>query len=307
MAGVLDEKGNDIKTDAAGNVYTTGHYSGTIDFNPGAGNFNLTSAGANTVDIYISKLDTDGNFVWATGFGEVATDRGFGIALDAMGNVFTAGLFLGQIDFDTGPGTAILITSPADIFLLKFSSGGSVLPLSLLSFSATVNNGRYLLQWKTLQEINTKHFEIEWSKDVQHFEKIALQPAAGNSHIQSNYHYQHNNPADGNNYYRLKMVDIDGQFTYSPVVKINVNITASGINIYPNPIIDLLQLNIRALKNETILFRLHQLDGKVIATKSFSLIKGINNLNWNVTAIAAGNYFISSGNKNFETVKICKQ
>jgi len=304
MGSLAVDLGNDIATDAAGNIYTTGIFQNIADFDPGAAIFNLTSKGGS--DIFISKLTTDGNFVWAVSFGSGSADRGEAIAADAAGSVYCAGNFLGQIDFDPGPGTAILDASPNKIFVLKFAPG-LVLPITLLNFSATAASNGNFLQWQTTQEINTKHFEIDWSKDGQRFEKIALQPAAGNSSIQSNYHYQHNNPAEGNNYYRLKMVDIDGQFTYSPVVKINVSNASSGITAYPNPVTDFLQINIRALKTETILFRLHQADGKIIATKSFNLIKGTNKLNWDVSAIASGNYFVSCSNKDFGTLKIYKQ
>jgi len=305
MTGQLGEAGKDIAVDAAGNVYTTGFFEDIVDFDPGPGIFNVTTKGSR--DIFISKLDTDGNFGWAVGFGEVTSeDEGQGISVDAAGSVYTTGSFQGQIDFDPGPGVSILLNSNAAIFLHKFGPGG-VLPLTLLSFSATAAANGNLLKWQSTSEINTKHFEVEWSTDGQQYNKINTIRAAGNSTQTLHYSYIHAQPIKGINYYRLKMVDIDGQFTYSPVVKINVNITSSGITIYPNPVPDFLQLNIRALKNETILFQLHQADGKVFASKSFNLIKGINNLNWNVAAIATGSYFISSGNKNFETVKICKQ
>src|SRR5947207_348992 len=62
MGGTGNEYGYSIALDASGNVYTTGSFNSTVDFDPGAGIFNLTPAGE---DIFISKLDAAGNFVWA--------------------------------------------------------------------------------------------------------------------------------------------------------------------------------------------------------------------------------------------------
>ncbi|MCH8890811.1 MAG: hypothetical protein IH827_07025, partial [Myxococcales bacterium] len=92
-----------MAVDAAGNVYTTGFFLGTADFDPGPGTFNLTSAGS--VDVFVQKLDTAGNPVWAVGMGGTGTDQGLGVAVDGAGNVYTSGFFQGTADFDPGPGT----------------------------------------------------------------------------------------------------------------------------------------------------------------------------------------------------------
>jgi hypothetical protein len=61
MGGTNVDQGIDVALDSAGNVYTTGFFLGTVDFDPGAGTFNLTSAGSG--DLFVSKLDASGNFV----------------------------------------------------------------------------------------------------------------------------------------------------------------------------------------------------------------------------------------------------
>ena len=92
-----------LAVDASDNVYTTGYFPGTVDFDPGAGVFNLTSAGYN--DIFVQKLDADGNFLWAKQMGGTSTDEGYGIAVDASGFVYATGLldwdiFVQKLDFD---------------------------------------------------------------------------------------------------------------------------------------------------------------------------------------------------------------
>ena len=117
--------GNSITVDPFGNIYTDGTFQGTADFNPGAGTFNLTSAGMD--DIFISKLDNSGNFIWAKSFGDVMSDFCWAIATDAFGNVYTTGGFNGTVDFDPGGGTFIL-SAPggyAYIYISKFDSSGN--------------------------------------------------------------------------------------------------------------------------------------------------------------------------------------
>ncbi len=305
LGGPTPDAGKDIATDAAGNVYTTGIFQGIADFDPGPGVFNLTSMGSN--DIFISRLNADGSFGWAVGFGSVTSeDEGQGISVDATGSVYTTGSFQEQIDFDPGPGVAILLNSTESIFLHKFGPGG-VLPLSLINFTGNTTANGTLLKWQTTAEINTKSFEIEWSEDGQRFTKISTQPAAGNSATVIHYIYLHSSVGEGYNYYRLKMLDMDGLFTYSKVVRINTALTTIAITTFPNPVTDLLKLNIQSLKNETLLLYLHSADGKLVLSKSFNIIKGSNQYKWNLTSVPAGKYFISSGRDQFRVMTIIKQ
>ncbi len=117
--------GRGIAVDIAGNVYTTGYFNGTGDFDPGPGTFNLTSAGV--WDIFVSKLDSAGGFVWAKRMGGTEPDWGFGIAMDATGNVYTTGYFEGTVDFDPGPGTFNLTSASSweDVFVLKLDGAGN--------------------------------------------------------------------------------------------------------------------------------------------------------------------------------------
>ncbi|MEQ8908604.1 MAG: SBBP repeat-containing protein [Vicingaceae bacterium] len=118
--------GVSITVDASGNVYTTGRFESTVDFDPGAGIANLISAGSS--DIFVQKLDATGNLLWAKSFGGFAFDVGNSIAVDASGNVYTAGSFQLTVDFDPGPGIANLISAGvSDIFIQKMDASGNFL------------------------------------------------------------------------------------------------------------------------------------------------------------------------------------
>ncbi|GAB2823062.1 beta strand repeat-containing protein [Ferruginibacter profundus] len=182
----------------------------------------------------------------------------------------------------------------------------STLPLKLLGFTGAITSSQgSQLQWVTAGELNVKDFEIEWSEDGLGFNKIATIPAV-NSSQDRHYNYLHQLPVDGNNFYRLKMNDKDGQFTFSPVIKINVPVTTGKIVVLQNPVTDLLKFQVRALKNETIVLYLYSTDGKNMATKSFSVLKGNNQLSWDLHQLAEGMYFMRTGKNIFETIKIIK-
>ncbi|MDQ5971406.1 MAG: hypothetical protein QG566_352 [Patescibacteria group bacterium] len=118
----------DMTVDSSGNVYTTGGYSGTgasADLDPGVGTTTVTGAGG--LDIFISKLDSSGNFVYGKGIAGAQWDFSYGIAVDTNGNAYITGLFLNStLDFDPGAGTANLTSNGAaeDIYILKLDSSG---------------------------------------------------------------------------------------------------------------------------------------------------------------------------------------
>ncbi len=121
----------DLVTDLAGNILVTGSFTGTVDFDPGPGVFNLSSGLVGSDDIFVTKFDGAGNFLWANTFSRTSgpgSNHVNSIAVDGSGNVFTTGLLFGPTDFDPGPGTAVLTPvspSAADIFVSKLSSTGA--------------------------------------------------------------------------------------------------------------------------------------------------------------------------------------
>jgi len=117
---------NSIAVDNAGNVYTTGYFMSTADFDPGTGTYNLSSNG--TRDIFISKLDAAGNFVWAESIGGTGYDIGYGISTDATGNIYITGYFSGTVDFDPGAGVSNMTSAGGrDIFVCKLDPSGNLI------------------------------------------------------------------------------------------------------------------------------------------------------------------------------------
>ncbi len=120
----FQDEGRDIKTDASGNVYVTGSFSGTVDFDPGAGTQLLTSAG--NTDIFLAKYDANGDFVFAFPLGASGQDGGYSLGLDAGSNIYLTGYFNSTVDFDPGASVVSLVSAGSrDIFLAKYSSSGA--------------------------------------------------------------------------------------------------------------------------------------------------------------------------------------
>ncbi|MCY7410568.1 MAG: hypothetical protein LH473_09860, partial [Chitinophagales bacterium] len=126
LGGTNDDRAISIVTDHNGNVYTSGRFQKTVDFDPGAGVSNLTSNGGN--DVFISKLDANGNFIYGKSFGGITDDQSYEIYINNAGDVYCIGYYQNTVDFDPGASvfnlTAVGLT---DIFISKLSSEGNFL------------------------------------------------------------------------------------------------------------------------------------------------------------------------------------
>ncbi len=187
-----------------------------------------------------------------------------------------------------------------------------VLPLKLLSFTARKQDKTNLLNWATAQEINVDRFEIERSTIGRDFSKIGVvssESAVGSTHKYSFTDYSPLTTAHSL-YYRLKMVDKDGQSTYSPIRQININHSTLNIAIFPNPAKDNLQMQIESDKKS--LLQLHVLsgDGKVLSSKSIVANEGSSLQSIHISSLSKGSYFLkviaANGNKEEQVIKFEK-
>ncbi|MDP1727554.1 MAG: T9SS type A sorting domain-containing protein [Bacteroidota bacterium] len=122
MGGIGIDKGFDIAIDDTGNIYTTGFFNATVDFDPGIGVYYLSSAGGS--DIFISKQNNLGEFAWAKKFGNNSHDTGTSVLIDHSGNFYATGSYNGQVDFDPGPGTYYLNSGGTSAYVLKMGTCG---------------------------------------------------------------------------------------------------------------------------------------------------------------------------------------
>jgi hypothetical protein len=117
---------SNVAVDASGNVYTIGSFYFQLDFDPGPGTYILSSV--DEYDIFVSKLDASGNFIWAKSFGGTGSDYGRSVTVDVAGNVILAGTFKNTVDFNPGSGIYnITSNGDFDIFIVKLDFSGNFL------------------------------------------------------------------------------------------------------------------------------------------------------------------------------------
>jgi hypothetical protein len=165
----------------------------------------------------------------------------------------------------------------------------ATLPLNLVSFNVTLTsvNKEANAVWKTANEINAASFNVERSDNAKDFVTIG-NVAAKNATSTNEYSFTDAKPLAGISYYRLKMLDKDGQFKYSNVVAIN-NTTSISFGVYPNPASNNITVT-HSKANAGAVIKIVSADGKTVATSNVSTGSTLTTLQ--VTKLAAGNYLI---------------
>ncbi|KHJ39000.1 hypothetical protein PBAC_08650 [Pedobacter glucosidilyticus] len=171
----------------------------------------------------------------------------------------------------TTPGTIALTAN------YTISQDVSVLPLNLLSFTGKLNefNKQVELKWITTSEVNTKNFEVQESTDGKNFSVVGTVAAKNTSGIH-NYSFTVNTNKSGVLYYKLRQIDLDGQFQFSDVIAVEKN--GSLLTVYPNPAEDNLTVTIPE-GNTAASIAIYALDGKMVYSKSVSANELISNIN----------------------------
>ncbi len=221
MGSTQSDKGNAIAIDSSGNVYTTGTFQGTVDFNPGAAIYNLTAMAMS--DMFISKFDSLGNFIWAKSIGGAFHDEAKSIAIDGIGNVYTTGYYSDTVDFDPGPGTFNLISAGNGIFISKLDSSGNFLWAKSIG---NINPNQWIGSTSIAVDSFNNIYTTGWFLDTVDFD-----PSLGTFNLTT---------GNGENSFILKL-DSTGNFVWakniesiqlgSSVVANSINVDASG-NIY---------------------------------------------------------------------------
>lgn len=142
----------------------------------------------------------------------------------------------------------------------------SILPARLVSFYGSIVQHDAVLNWKTVNEESLRQFEIEWSSNGTNWQQINTQPARGINGGTTDYNTMHM-LMTGVNLYRLKMVDLDGRFTYSNVLRL-VKDSQSGISIYPNPSGETVTLSTQGSEQARI--RIYNASGQVVYVKEMT-------------------------------------
>lgn len=183
---------------------------------------------------------------------------------------------------------------------------GAPTPVKFRSFTAVLlGNSNAQLKWTTEAEINNDHFEIERSEDGVHFSKRGS--VKGNGSTSASHNYNYNDELNTNSlivYYRLKIFDTDGKYSYSTVIALRLNgsMTIENFNVYPNPFVSDIKVAINSTIDANAKFRILSFDGKEIIRRNADVQKGDNVIVLNnFGTLPKGNYIleVSTGNDKF--------
>lgn len=176
------------------------------------------------------------------------------------------------------------------IIVTYFNPCNYPLPASIFAFTGhLLSNNQVGLSWQSGQETNLSHYEIERSSDKSHFEKIGSVEAHGSAF---SYTYNDAHPFAGENYYRLKIIDQDKQFTYSDVINVKTPVLLSIGEVYPNPSNELVHLPVVCEKKSKVQVQILNTLNQVVLNQDEMLESGSNDITLAVQHLAKGNYVL---------------
>lgn len=144
------------------------------------------------------------------------------------------------------------------------------LPVKFGGLKGYPNNNGIQIEWDVYSEVDVVKYDIERSFDGINF-KVAGSVTAKNQDGHLYYEWFDNSPSSGNNYYRIKNVDIDGKSTYSPIVKISLSKSEAGLTLYPNPVRNnYISIQVSGLQKGDYKIEIFNMGGQQIYNKQFS-------------------------------------
>ncbi len=165
------------------------------------------------------------------------------------------------------------------------------LPVKLISFTARPIDDKTLLHWETANEINIKGFIVERSGDAVNYTALLFVPPTIKNAGNGSYTFIDSLPLKGKNYYRLKLLDNDGSFTYSNTVLDIFQSISSNIKLYPNPCVDHLDFQIKQVNQGAASITVTDIKGVVLKTVNLNISSSTANGTIALQDLPSGIYF----------------
>jgi Secretion system C-terminal sorting domain len=189
----------------------------------------------------------------------------------------------------------LVVTNTCGVFKdtvnLFFEASG--LPLKLISFNGTKNkeNEDYLT-WNVEEEYDMKNYEVEVSENGFEFKTIGTVPISTSTNNHKTYSYINTKFFYANNFYRLKMINLDGSFTYSNIIKLaNKSKSINDLKLYPSPATMFLTINIDSKEAQQTFMEIVNALGQSVFKKKVQLLKGANSILLDVSLFTKGLYY----------------
>jgi hypothetical protein len=184
------------------------------------------------------------------------------------GNVLAAASGLS----DLPSGTVTYTGSPLFSGFSQFvtSQQTTTFPVEILDFEARlIEHQKVALNWTTGSEKNNDGFEVLHSTDAKNWEKLDFVKGQGNTNQETQYRFVDTNPILGTNYYRLRQIDLDGQYEYSSIV--NITLRSHGISLFPNPAKSLVNLSLKSNYAGRATLTIMDVNGRVVESELLEL------------------------------------
>lgn len=215
-----------------------------------------------------------------------------------------------------GSANGMLLTVPAaggrntgstTVLQVNFGVQYIPLPVTLIDFKAARKDNSIVIDWATATEVDNEYFFIERSEDGIHWQQIIKVPTKGNGTSINNYQEIDNNPLKNKNYYRLKQVDIDGKFTYSKIVLVNMLQLGNRNNLVvaPSPVVNnSITLNMFSSVNiQRSKIYLYDARGRLQNEYTWVLTNGTNQkMLTDLSKLSGGVYYIIVKDENGKTI-----
>jgi hypothetical protein len=212
-------------------------------------------------------------------------------------------------NFSQGMGDAtlvsdILVTNSLKLRAATYGRGiwetdlaSLTLPIVMKQFKAWGVDKGNQLSWTVTSQVNVKQYEVEYSSDGTKFSKIATM-AAGSGAGDITYKYLHVDGKNSDAFYRIKSIDNDGAYKYSNVELVKAQTILTKITAYPNPTTGLFTLRLNAPINGTFDIKVYNSMGSLMIQEKQTVRQGNNNLQMNISRLAAGNYQVVCEGQN---------
>lgn len=205
---------------------------------------------------------------------------------------------VGNVTEISGYYIEVAISDFSNFFIMRT---GSVLPVTLQSFTVKAINNAAQLQWRTVSELDNDHFDIERSADGRSFTKIGRIQGQGSTGLAQNYDFTDAAPLAGNNYYRLAQVDQDGEITYSQIRLLSFNGQGGALKVFPNPVRSTLHIQLPRAASGQDALQLYDISGLKVLVQSVSA--GTIQTDADISSLAPGLYILHYGNESVKVVK----
>lgn len=276
------------------------------------GSLTVNSSG----NLYINGSVTVNTDLTAGGdlFGKAVASGQYGtISIQGVTTIYGSGSLNDNLDFcDSGQpaGGADNLWGNADATVTYCENTGETMPVEWLAFEASPSLNGVDLMWMTAVEENNDYFTVERSVDANFYEELQQVKGGGNSSEPTMYEVTDGTPPSGRVYYRIRQTDFDGQQSFSNQVEVMFKQSVITLRTYPNPTIDIANLEINMEEPTRASMILMTIQGREIMRKAIDLQAGRNLQQIDVSRYPAATYLIQvrpAGNAKGESIRLVKQ